>query len=123
MKPERPKRPRLFAKDPPGRACDEDQAACECREEFHDLLSRMELASWIVFGAASLCRAATGLDALHCATTSRAQLSQHPHWVATPSSNWISSKLMPARAWRAISRSEIRRQTQTIMAAGSVAGC
>jgi len=65
---------------------------------------------------ASFRSAATGLLALHCATTSRAQLSHWPHWVATPSSHWISSKPIPARAWRAISRSEIRRQTQTIMA-------
>ncbi len=62
--------------------------------------------------------AATGLLGLHCATTSRAQPSHWPHWVATPNSHWISSKPMPARAWRAISRSEIRRQTQTIMAGG-----
>lgn len=69
---------------------------------------------------ASLCRAATGCVAWHWATTSRAQPSQQPHWVPTPSSNWISSKPMPARAWRAISRSETRRQTQTIMAVVSV---
>ena len=68
----------------------------------------------------SLRSAATGLEAWHCATTSRAQPSQQPHWVATPNSNCISSKPMPARAWRAISRSETRRQTQTIMAVGSV---
>ena len=67
-------------------------------------------------------REATGWVELHWATTSRAQPSQLPHWVATPSSNWISSKLMPARAWRAMSRSETRRQTQMIMAV-RVAGC
>ena len=39
--------------------------------------------------------------------------------VATPSSNWISSKPMPAWAWRAI-LSETRRQTQTIMAQSMV---
>ncbi len=66
----------------------------------------------------SLRSAATGLPTLHCATTSRAQSSQRPHWVATPSSHWISSKPIPALAWRAISRSETRRQTQTIMATG-----
>ena len=65
---------------------------------------------------AVLCNAATGWLLWHWATTSRAQPSHRPHWVATPSSNWISSKPMPARAWRAISRSETRRQTQTIMA-------
>ncbi len=74
----------------------------------------------IAVSTASLCSAATGCDAWHWATTSRAQPSQQPHWVATPSSNWISSKPMPARAWRAISRSETRRQTQTIMAVVSV---
>ena len=59
--------------------------------------------------------------AAHCATMSRAQPSHCPHWVATPSSNWMSSKLIPPRTWRAISRSETRRQTQTIMA-GRLAG-
>lgn len=59
--------------------------------------------------------AATGEVAQHWSTTLRAQLSHCPHWVATPSSNWMSSKLIPARAWRAISRSETRWQTQTIM--------
>ena len=58
---------------------------------------------------------ALGQVPLHWATTSRALLSHRPHWVATPSSNWMSSKPIPARAWRAISRSEIRRQTQMIM--------
>lgn len=66
--------------------------------------------------------AATGEVALHWATTSRAQHSQRPHWVATPSSNWMSSKLIPARAWRAISRSEIPLQTQTIMVGQALAG-
>jgi hypothetical protein len=60
--------------------------------------------------------AATGRLAQHWDTTSRAKHSHWPHWVATPSSNWMSSKSMPAWAWRAISRSETRRQTQTIMA-------
>ena len=109
-------------KNPPGGAGDDDQADAEGREEFHVLLSVMALASWIELGSDSRLSAAIGWEALHCATTSRAQLSHWPHWVATPSSNWMSSKLMPARAWRAISRSETRRQTQTIMAVG-LAGC
>jgi len=67
--------------------------------------------------------AATGEVAQHWATTSRAQPSHWPHWVATPNSNWMSSKLMPARAWRAISRSETRWQTQTIMVEQALAGC
>lgn len=46
----------------------------------------------------ALCKAATGAWERHCATRSRAVLSQQPHWVATPSSNWISSKLIPAWA-------------------------
>jgi hypothetical protein len=93
----------LLTKNPPDRAGDEDQAAAECREEFH---------------------AATGWEALHCATTSRAQPSHWPHWVATPSSNCTSSKVMPARTWRAISRSDTRRHTQTIMAVRrQLAGC
>src|SRR6218665_1846533 len=61
-----------------------------------------------------------GGEALHCASTARAQFSQAPHWVARPNSNWISSKPRPARAWRAISWSEIRRHTQTIMVAGGL---
>ena len=110
---------KLFTKGPPGRAHGEDQAAAEgaelckegCAEEFHARLSKMALASWM---------AATGCDALHCATMSRAQPSQRPHWVATPSSSWMSSNPKPARAWRAISRSETRWQTQTIMAVGTL---
>ena len=66
--------------------------------------------------------AATGEVAQHWATTSRAVHSHWPHWVATPSSNWMSSKLIPARAWRAISRSETRWQTQTIMVEQALAG-
>jgi len=87
----------LLAKDPPDRARDEDQAAAECRDEFHALLSLMELASWIALGPESQFNAATGCEALHCATISRAQPSHWPHWVATPSSNCTSSKVMPAR--------------------------
>jgi hypothetical protein len=34
----------------------------------------------------------------------------------------MSSKLMPARAWRAISRSETPWQTQTIMVGQALAG-
>src|SRR5688500_14056844 len=64
---------RLLTKNPPDRAGDEDQAAAECREEFHALLSVMELASWIDLGSDSRLSAATGWEALHCATTSRAQ--------------------------------------------------
>jgi hypothetical protein len=85
----------------------------KAEEEFHAALSWMRLASWM---------AATGWVALHWATTSRAQLSHCPHWVATPSSNWMSSKSIPARAWLAISRSDTRRQTQTIMAELALAG-
>lgn len=107
---------KLLAKDPPDRAGDKDQTAAEGREEFHALLSLMELASWIAAGPVSRWSAAIGCEALHWATTSRAQPSHWPHWVATPSSNWTSSNVMPARTWRAISRSETRRQTQTIMA-------
>lgn len=115
---------RLLTKNPPDRAGDEDQAAAECREEFHALLSVMELASWIDLGSDSRLSAATGWEALHCATTSRAQPSHWPHWVATPSSNCTSSKVMPARTWRAISRSDTRRHTQTIMAVRRrLAGC
>jgi hypothetical protein len=40
--------------------------------------------------------------------------------VATPSSNCTSSKVIPARTWRAISRSDTRRHTQTIMAGAAV---
>eukprot|EP00812_Abedinium_dasypus_P009952 NODE_3604_length_765_cov_24.397183.p1 GENE.NODE_3604_length_765_cov_24.397183~~NODE_3604_length_765_cov_24.397183.p1 ORF type:complete len:174 (-),score=6.41 NODE_3604_length_765_cov_24.397183:227-748(-) len=87
----------LLAKDPPGRTSDQDQAAADCRDEFHALLSLMELASWIALGPDSQLNAATGCEALHCATISRAQPSHWPHWVATPSSNWTSSKVMPAR--------------------------
>lgn len=105
----------LFMQDPPDRAYDDDQTSCECVERFHAVPSWMVVAGWTAFGSVSLYRAATGCEAQHCATTSRAQSSQRPHWVATPSSNWISSKLIPARAWRAISRSETRWQTQTIM--------
>lgn len=112
-----------LAQDPPDGTYNDDQAACECGEERHVLPSWIRGAGWAVCGAISLCTAATGWDAQHCATTSRAQSSQRPHWVATPSSNWISSKLMPARAWRAISRSEIRRHTQTIMEQAALAGC
>jgi hypothetical protein len=105
-------------KNPPDRAGDEDQTAREYREEFHALLSWMELASWMVIAPSSRCNAATGCDALHWATTSRAHPSHRPHWVATPSSNCTSSKVIPALAWRAISRSDTRRHTQTIMANG-----
>ena len=107
---------KLVAKDPPGRPRHEDHAAWDGDDEIQRRLSRIQLAGRRGRTSASLRRAATGRDGLHWATTSRAHPSQHPHWVATPSSNWISAKLMPARAWRAISRSEIRRQTQTIMA-------
>jgi len=103
----------LFMKDPPGRAQYQDQTAAKRAEEFHALLSKMDVASWI---------AATGCEALHCATMSRAQPSHWPHWVATPSSSWISLKHMPARTWRAISRSDTRWHTQTIMAASKLAG-
>jgi len=50
----------LLAKNPPDRAGDEDQAAAESRDEFHALLSLMELASWIALGADSQFKAATG---------------------------------------------------------------
>jgi hypothetical protein len=92
---------------PPSRAEHEYQAATKL-DEFHEALSCARAgADWI---------AATGQVALHWDTTSRAERSHWPHCVATPNSNWMSSKLIPARAWRAISRSETRRQTQTIMA-------
>lgn len=65
----------LLAKDPPDRTRYQDQAAAECRDEFHALLSLMELASWIALGPDSQFKAATGWEALHCATISRAQLS------------------------------------------------
>jgi len=83
------------------------------------VLSEVNLASWVVEDE-GLSDVALLADAqlLFCATMSRAHSSQFPHWVATPSSNWISSKLMPARAWQAISRSEIRWHTQTIMRVG-----
>src|SRR6266568_1731679 len=85
--------------------CRQDQAcAGGCWPQA--LPSLAEEASWM---------AATGRQGLHWETTSRAAHSHWPHWVATPSSNWMSSKSMPAWAWRAISRSETRRQTQTIM--------
>jgi len=103
----------LIAQGPPGGAQDEDQDYAEAKDGFHAALSWMRLASWM---------AATGWFALHWATTSRAQLSHCPHWVATPSSNWMSSKSIPARAWLAISRSDTRRQTQTIMAELALAG-
>jgi hypothetical protein len=109
-------------KYPPSRAGDDDQADTEGREEFHVLLSVMALASWIELGSDSRLSAAIGWEALHCATTSRAQLSHWPHWVATPSSNCTSSKVIPARTWRAISRSDTRRHTQTIMAVGRQSG-
>ena len=96
----------LVTQDPKSAGQDKNHADAETDDDCHTALSWMRGASWM---------AATGAVAQHCATTSRAQLSHWPHWVATPSSNWISSKPMPARAWRAISRSEIRRQTQTIM--------
>ncbi len=73
----------------------------------------------LVWAATSLWMAAVVPLEQHLSTTSRAQVSQRPHCVATPSSNWISSKLMPACAWRAISRSDTRWHTQTIMAANS----
>jgi len=50
----------LLTKDPPDRACNEDQAAAECREEFHALLSEMEVASWIALVPDSRFNAATG---------------------------------------------------------------
>lgn len=50
----------LFAKNPPDRACDQDQAAAECRDEFHALLSVMEVASWIALGPDSRFNAAIG---------------------------------------------------------------
>ena len=100
----------LAAKDPPGRTDHEDQTDGERCKKMGDVVhgppSSVSVASVML---------AVGQLALHCATTSRAQPSHRPHWVATPSSNWMSSKPMPARAWRAISRSETRRQTQTIM--------
>ena len=43
----------LLAKDPPDGAGDEYQTAAEGREEFHALLSLMELASWIAVGPVS----------------------------------------------------------------------
>jgi hypothetical protein len=49
-----------LAKNPPDRTCNQDQAAAECREEFHALLSLMELASWIALGPESQFKAATG---------------------------------------------------------------
>ena len=103
------------AKNPPGGYGDHDQTASQGPNQIGAWHYTAEQGPAMACAAASLCKAATGRKGWHCATTSRAQLSQHPHWVATPSSNWISSKLMPARAWRAISRSDIRRQTQTII--------
>ena len=79
--------------DPPCRADDQNQTDGERCEEggelFHGLLSRGWLAGF---------RLAIGQMALHCATTSRAEPSHLPHCVAMPSSNWISSKPIPARA-------------------------
>jgi hypothetical protein len=50
----------LLTKDPPDRTCNENQAAAECREEFHALLSEMEVASWIALEPGSRFNAATG---------------------------------------------------------------
>jgi hypothetical protein len=55
----------LAAKNPPCRAGNEDQAASESPEEFHALLSWMDLASWMVLKPSSRWMAATGCDALH----------------------------------------------------------
>lgn len=52
---------------------------------------------------------------MHSATTSRAQASLCPHWVAISHVLRISSKPMPAGTWRTNLRSLIRWQTQTIM--------
>ena len=89
----------LWAQDPKSTTGNQKQANRKCdaysagRDEVnkvcHALPSESVLASWML---------ADGQLALHWATTSRAQPSHCPHWVATPSSNWISSKPMPARA-------------------------
>lgn len=50
-----------------------------------------------------------------CSKTARAHSPHRPQPVATPVQNWSSSKLSQAAASRWRSRSEIRRQTQTIM--------
>ena len=55
----------LAAEDPPEREGDQDQAAEYSGEEFHALLSVMEVASWTGRTVASLRKAATGRDALH----------------------------------------------------------
>jgi hypothetical protein len=111
---------------PPGIANNEDQASGEGPEDFQALPCVIDSQSWMTASlgpVVSLCNAATGCDALHCATTSRAQVSHRPHCVATPSSSWMSSKPIPALTWRAMSRSEIRWQTQTIMVGLLVVGC
>src|SRR2546426_4922230 len=83
----------LAAENPPRAADHQDQADGKCCNETCEVFHG--LPSWA--GVASL-MLAVGQLALHWATTSRAQRSHWPHWVATPSSNWISSKPIPARA-------------------------
>jgi len=66
-------------------------------------------------GCGCRCRCAVGCEGWHCIQTARALDSHRPHWVATPMSIWMSSKLMPQRAAWAMVLSFTRRQTQTIM--------
>src|SRR5690606_40757124 len=68
---------------------------------------------------ASSCRCAMGWLRQHSDQTARAHDSHLPHWVATPSSSWMSSKPMPERAARAMVWSLTRWQTQTIMVNGA----
>jgi hypothetical protein len=70
-------KPGSLAENPPGASNDEDQAAEQNGEEGHALLSKILLASWI--GWVAFWIWATAPEALHCATTSRAQFSQRPH--------------------------------------------
>jgi hypothetical protein len=65
--------------------------------------------------AGTPCKCAVGFEGRHCIHTARALDSHWPHWVATPMSIWMSSKLMPQRAAWAMDLSFTRRQTQTIM--------
>ena len=78
----------LLAQNPPDRADDQNQAGAECCDEFHAPPQRLAGARMLAgVPLSSRLNAATGCEALHCATTSRAQPSHWPHWVATPSSS------------------------------------
>ncbi len=66
-------------------------------------------------GTLALRHKATAPMAWHCACTSRAQSSQRPHCVATPSSHCSSANVAPPCDILVMSRSETRWQTQMIM--------